>query len=268
MIFNIKRILVFLSICVAFISNVNATNKPFVFDKEKYKEQTKDFNYPKEKDGSAKHSKNVNSKNDALYYERSNDHSSSPFDFDKEKYKEHREEYNYPKEKENIPNQQRKQSSLPDFKFSQDLFSKIAWSIFAILIVGGLVYLVYILSKSNNNFISEQESENIINQIEENLIGANLDDLINKAVQSGNYELAVKLNYFKVLKKLVVKELIKYRKDKSNKEYLYELFDTPQFRDYKALNNAFDRLRFAKIALTETEYNHFSNQCSTFISLF
>lgn len=217
MIFNIKRLLVFLSICIAIISNVNATNKPFVFDKAKYKE--------------------------------------------------HIEEYKYPKEEEKKPTK-KNNIDLPKMNFSQDLFSIIGWSIFAVLIVGGLVYLVYILSKSNNNFISEQESENIINQIEENLIASNLDDLINKAVQSGNYELAVKLNYFKVLKTLVVKELIKYRKDKSNKEYLYELFDTPQFREYKALNNAFDRLRFAKIALTESEYNRFSNQCSTFISLF
>lgn len=217
MIFNIKRFLVFLSICIAIISNVNAENKPFVFDKAKYKE--------------------------------------------------HIEEYKYPKEEEKKPTK-KNNIDLPKMNFSQDLFSIIGWSIFAVLIVGGLVYLVYILSKSNNNFITEQESENIINQIEENLIASNLDDLINKAVQSGNYELAVKLNYFKVLKTLVVKELIKYRKDKSNKEYLYELFDTPQFREYKALNNAFDRLRFAKIALTESEYNRFSNQCSTFISLF
>ncbi len=218
MTFTIKRIVVFLFICISLLANSKAFSKQIAFDNEKYKK--------------------------------------------------HLDEYKFPKEKEKTPTKQNNNISMPQGVFSQDIVSILFWTVIIALIVAALVYLIWLLSKSNSNYISQEESDNIINQIEENLIAANLDELINKAVQAGNWELAVKLNYFKVLKTLVVKELIKYRKDKSNKEYLYEIFDTPHFRELKNLNNAFDRLRFAKIAVTQTEYNSFSNECSTFIKHF
>ena len=194
--------------------------------------------------------------------------ADKPLEFNQEQYKEHLKEYKYPRKAEEKIEQKKKSDNKIMPTFSQSLLSIIAWSIIIILIVGLLIYLIWKLIKSNVNYISETESDNIIRKVEENLILANLDSLIAKAIQAGNFELAIKLNYFRVLKSLVLKELIKYKKSKSNKEYLYEVFETPYYKNLRTLNNSFDRLRYSRIAISENEYNLFSSECSTFINLF
>lgn len=190
---------------------------------------------------------------------------------DEKKYAEHVKEYKYPREKEKIEKKEKSNTKVEKSSSTENLFTQnnlfiFFWTVVIILVVAALGYLIWYLSKNNTQFISSEESEEMLKNVEENLLEANIEDLITKAINAKNYELAIKLTYFKVLKNLTLRELIKFRKDKSNKEYLYELFDHPAFKNYKILNIEFDKLRYSKVVLNETVFQDFNQHCTQFIA--
>lgn len=62
-----------------------------------------------------------------------------------------------------------------------------------------------------------------LEQIEEDLHEAELSGYIAQAEREGNYRLAMRLHYLALLKALSVNTLIHWQKDKTNRQYLYEL---------------------------------------------
>lgn len=62
-----------------------------------------------------------------------------------------------------------------------------------------------------------------LEQIEEDLHEAELADFITQAEREGNYPLAMRLHYLALLQALSLNELIRWKKDKTNRQYLSEL---------------------------------------------
>ena len=102
-------------------------------------------------------------------------------------------------------------------------------------IVLGIGLLVFLLVKAlnNENLFSPRDKKlkptaNIdLEKIEEDLEKTELDDPIRQAIAAENYSLAVRLYYLAILKNLSLSKKIKWKKDKTNGEYLRELSGTP-----------------------------------------
>ena len=57
----------------------------------------------------------------------------------------------------------------------------------------------------------------------ENIFEINFQQEIDKAVQAGNYRLAVRLLFLRLLKNLAEKNIIQYQQDRTNFDYLMQL---------------------------------------------
>ncbi|MEZ5041113.1 MAG: DUF4129 domain-containing protein [Saprospiraceae bacterium] len=146
-----------------------------------------------------------------------------------------------------------------------------ALSIF-ILIVLGIIVVYFLLRQllgmsqpSKNKKIAEHEGLAIsLEKIEENLHEVVLSDYIQEAISAGHFVLAIRLYYLDVLKTLSSQRQIKWKRDKTNKDYLYEMQQSPFFVDFQDLTRIFEQCWYGNQpmdALTfqaiEPQFQHF-----------
>ena len=93
-----------------------------------------------------------------------------------------------------------------------------------------------------------------LKEIEENLEDVELEDPIQQAIAAGNYPLAVRLYYLAILKDLSLNKKIKWKKDKTNGEYLRELAGTNIFEEFQKITLVFERIWYGKMELSQADF--------------
>lgn len=113
-----------------------------------------------------------------------------------------------------------------------------------IIIVAIIALILYLIIKNipTQSFSAEgkikQDHENI-----ENIEDLDVDNLLKKALAEGNYRLAIRLYYLALLKTLHEKQLIRWEKDKTNKEYLSELIERDDlYNEVKTLTLTYEKI--------------------------
>lgn len=148
-----------------------------------------------------------------------------------------------------------------------EAFLKILpYLILAVVLYLLLKFFLKIDSKSLQNTKNLKATINI-GEDEQLIKNEDLNNLIDKAIASKNYRLAIRYYYLLILKNLAAKELIDWQQDKTNEDYLRELVqhDLKQAFSRSTLlydfiwygNFAIDALEFSKV---QSEFEHFKNQ--------
>lgn len=92
----------------------------------------------------------------------------------------------------------------------------------------------------------KKDSQIDIEQIEEDIENADLPDFIRRALNNGEYTLAVRLYYLAALKELSTRKDIRWQKDKTNLDYLREMRSSEHFEAFKALTSIFERVWYGE----------------------
>jgi len=106
-----------------------------------------------------------------------------------------------------------------------------------------------------------------IEDIEERLHESDLDRMLREALQRGDYRLAVRIYYLAIIKELSLKDWIRWKKDKTNREYMNEMIVSKPdlvtgFRD---ATYAFEKVWYGDLEIREKEYEILSPRFRTFI---
>ena len=122
----------------------------------------------------------------------------------------------------------------------------------AAVIIVAIILLVILLNQFLGNYIASPSDKKIdtassieytdIEQIEANLDQVDLLQMINDAIKNGDFKMAIRLHYLRVLQTLKQQKIIKWKKDKTNKEYLKEVKHTSYFTPFKKLTSIFERV--------------------------
>ena len=130
-------------------------------------------------------------------------------------------------------------------------------------ILGGIAlvaFLIYRFVGEGNIFGSGSrkigvDSEEIdLNNIEENLEIAELDQIIKKAIAAKNFPLAIRLYYLAILKELTLAGAIKWKKDKTNRIYVQEMQPHPLMETFRHVTTIFERVWYGDTALDEAGF--------------
>jgi hypothetical protein len=139
--------------------------------------------------------------------------------------------------------------------FDQAWFVNLVWVLLVMIFVGILIwFLVSIkipLFNKNSSLkgdIDEQVSE-------EDLFSIGYDSEIEKAVKEKNFRLATRLWFLYTLKQLAEKELIRYKHDATNSDYLDQLYKTKYYNDFFGLTRSFEYTWYGNFELEERTYN-------------
>ncbi len=126
--------------------------------------------------------------------------------------------------------------------------------LFLVIVLFFLIRSLLGLNQPKNKAIKPILSIEELAQLEENLHQADLDDFIKRALAQENYALAIRLYYLAILKELSLKNIISWKKDKTNRDYLREMNRTPLAVGFTDLTLIFERIWYGNIILQSQDF--------------
>ncbi|MFK8101530.1 MAG: DUF4129 domain-containing protein [Saprospiraceae bacterium] len=144
-------------------------------------------------------------------------------------------------------------------------FSSEFWSGFLkfILITAAIITMVFLMLNllgqgsllgPRNRKIKAKPNQITIENLEDNILESDLDRFIRTATEEQNYALAIRLYYLAIIKELSLKKSIKWKRDKTNRDYLREMQSNSLFLPFREATGVFERIWYGNIDLTEQDY--------------
>lgn len=91
----------------------------------------------------------------------------------------------------------------------------------------------------------------------------NYKEEIEKALNTRNYRLAVRLHYLQILKELSDKNLVKWQSNKTNRSYVYEVKHTLR-QSFEAITRQFDYVWYGNFTIEEQEFGAIKKDMENF----
>ncbi|MCU7548944.1 DUF4129 domain-containing protein [Chitinophagaceae bacterium LB-8] len=134
--------------------------------------------------------------------------------------------------------------------YRQPWFKTMLW----IFIIGTFVaVLIWYLEVSNVRLFRKSaiSISNASKEVETNdIYSINYDTDIKNALNTNNYRLAIRLLYLQTLKLMADKDIIQYKAEKTNSDYLWQLQGTAFYKDFFRLTRDFDYTWYGKFDIS------------------
>lgn len=159
-----------------------------------------------------------------------------------------------------------------DNPFLESAFLK-GLSTFLLIIIGIAIafflirQLLGMKARPRNRKITRQGNIEIdLDQIEENLEEVRLENYIQEAIQAGNFALATRLYYLDILKSLSKVNHIKWKKDKTNRDYLNEMRPSLLFDKFQYITLVFENVWYGNRSIEEPSFREIQPHFQSFLS--
>lgn len=132
---------------------------------------------------------------------------------------------------------------------SQKWFDTLIWAI----IIGGFASVIIWFLISSNVKIFSKKAKTIqgSDQVPENIFEINYNEEINNAMREGNYRLAIRLHFLRLLKNLAEKNAIHYKEDATNFDYLGQLKDSSYYNGFFKVTRYYEYAWYGGFAVNE-----------------
>jgi|GEM_PF-790385 len=131
-----------------------------------------------------------------------------------------------------------------------------------VLIIGVVGFLIYTVIRNTRIERTKRKKTSEVTDTEapvEHIEEFDIQTLLQKALSEGNFRMAVRLYYLGLLKKLHELGMIDWKKDKTNRDYLSELFEK---------NYLFDEVRKLTVAYEHVWYGQYTPNNESYQRLF
>lgn len=136
-------------------------------------------------------------------------------------------------------------------------FERIIKIVAGIIVIWVVVYMIaWALLKREGYWIFGKSRKNIaVNDIGiEDIKTTDFQSLINNTLQAGDYRLGIRYYYLWLLKLLAYNNIIKWHRDKTNNDYLYEINDEALRADFRYLSYIYDYSWYGEFSVNEADY--------------
>lgn len=164
----------------------------------------------------------------------------------------------------------KRREELPPAKYTPFMQRSWVQTLLWIIIIGGFIAAIIWYLVDNNaglfrkrNKIIEKEEEGA-DQIPEDIFAIGFRREIDKALARGDYRLAIRLHFLQMLKTLAEKQLIAYKQDKTNLDYLIEMAARPFYPDFFRLTRHFEYSWYGLFDVKEEVYRQIAGEFRTF----
>ncbi len=128
-----------------------------------------------------------------------------------------------------------------------------------LLIAAGFIGFLYLLLRDGGLFrkksaaLDEQEPDD---SLTEDIFAINYQREIDKAVSAGNYRIAVRLMFLRLLKNMAEKNIIRYRQDNTNHDYLLQLNGHRHYDSFFRITRNYEYSWYGQFEVQEKAYRH------------
>ncbi len=133
------------------------------------------------------------------------------------------------------------------------------WVVIALSLVI-LLWLIWAILRASGLFtpgfkkLARSETAPLADDIVDRLDETDLDAGIREALQRGQYNLAIRLYYLSILKALSQRQMIHWKKDKTNRAYLQEMRDHPLYSDFREITLLFETAWYGDRPVREADF--------------
>lgn len=135
-------------------------------------------------------------------------------------------------------------------------FQTLLW----IIIIGGFVaFMAMYLMSSNVRMFNKKERRIGTGEEDEepemdDIFAINYQKEIDRAANGGNYRLAIRLMFLRLLKSLSERNIIQYKHDRTNLDYLMQLSTTNYYKDFFRITRNYEYSWYGKFPVSEDVY--------------
>jgi len=166
------------------------------------------------------------------------------------------------------PTEEPQPSSNPQDEAAAQLVFKI------LLIVGGIALLAVLLYYVLTGGFSMKKSTpgqkkavaKTLEEVEDDLENADPADLLQQAIEQGQYSLAVRLYYLSILRELSLRKIIKWKRDKTNQDYLREARQSAFFGQFEHFTRLFEYIWYGEQAFSQADFSRLQPKLEGFIA--
>lgn len=149
----------------------------------------------------------------------------------------------------------------------QQWFQTLLW----LLIIGGFAAAIMWYLAGSNVGLFRKRNRGLQTTAEEELatediFAINYQREIDKAEAAGNYRLAIRLLFLRVLKDMAGKNIIQYKQDRTNLDYLFQLHSTGYYNNFFRITRNYEYSWYGQFDVGEDAYRIIRNDFKQFDS--
>jgi hypothetical protein len=157
------------------------------------------------------------------------------------------------------------QESVLNKLAKQKWFRNLLW----VIVVGGFVAVLIWFIISSDIQLFKRQSPSIIKREEDDLVNQNIFEInydaeIQKAISNQNFRLAIRLLYLQILKRLAEENIINYKQERTNSDYVLQLFNTSYYKDFARLTRHFDYAWYGQFPVAPASFEIIRNEFASF----
>jgi hypothetical protein len=168
-------------------------------------------------------------------------------------------DYQFEKEKEK-ERELRERKSIFEYGWVRTLL----W----IIIIGGFaVAIMLFLHDSNVRLFRKKVSvfgDDQLARESDNIFEINYRERIDKAVKEGNYRLAVRLMFLQMLKTMASRNIIQYKQERTNFDYLMQLNRSPHYENFFRLTRNYEYTWYGNFPVNDEAWQKIKNDFEKF----
>lgn len=134
-------------------------------------------------------------------------------------------------------------------------FQALLWIVIIGVFAGFVMW--YLMGNNVGLFrkkIAATTSDDQPDEIPEDIFAINYQKEIDKAIANGNYRLAVRLMFLRLLKQMAEKNVINYKQDRTNLDYLMQLHPTGYYNNFFRITRNYEYSWYGQFAVSEDAY--------------
>ena len=155
------------------------------------------------------------------------------------------------------PKPEKKKEYIPEktgeswFTFNSSVAQTVL-IIVAALVLGFVLFRLFRGSVSNTKVGKEKTYS--IEELEDALHESDLERYLLEAISKKDFRAAVRIYYLMAIKQLSERDWIRWKKDKTNNQYLYEMSARPNFAGFREITRLFEYAWYGEMTVEETQF--------------
>jgi hypothetical protein len=135
------------------------------------------------------------------------------------------------------------------------LESKTVRNVFYLLVILAVIWIIYRLVVVNNLFVFDSRKKlNTADSGEDAEPEGRIRERIEAAIKNGDYRLATRLLYIETLQWLDQLQLIRYKADTTNQEYVKQMDQTSKGKEFRQLTRVFDFVWYGRFDVSREKF--------------
>lgn len=155
------------------------------------------------------------------------------------------------------------ESGWSDF-FTKEWFRVLIWMI----IIGGFIAVLvwYLISVNVRLFQKRSVSlkQTAEGEVSESIFDINYQKEIEKAIKENNYRLAIRLMFLRALKSMAQKNVIRYKQEQTNFDYLMQLHNTGYYKDFFRLTRHYEYAWYGQFEVSNNSFTIIQKEFENF----